>query len=88
LYYALIAPPALALARRLLFGAGAEKTVTELYAGGAPGALSDGSRRRRLATAFKRTCRVVTYPVGALLALIWRLKPDGGEYLYALARRE
>jgi SAM-dependent methyltransferase len=90
LYYGLIAPPALALARRLLFGAGAKATVTELYAAGAgaPAALSDGGRRRRLADAFKRACRVVTYPAGALLAAVWRLKPDGGEYLYALARRE
>lgn len=91
LFFAWIAPPALALARRLLFGAGAKGTITDLYAGGAPAggaasALSDKPRRQALIDALKYACRLLTYPAGAVLAAAYRLRPGSGEYLYALAR--
>jgi SAM-dependent methyltransferase len=87
----LIAPAALGLARRVLFGRKAEGTITSLYGaaatpGGVKGALADKSRRQAAVDAFKYSCRLVTYPVAALLALAFRLRPDSGEYLYCLAR--
>jgi 2-polyprenyl-3-methyl-5-hydroxy-6-metoxy-1,4-benzoquinol methylase len=90
----LIAPGAIALARRVLFGAKSEGTLSDLYSaepgapGGAKGALSDKSRRQAIVNAFKYACRIVTYPLGAVLALAYRLKKDSGEYLYCLARYE
>jgi SAM-dependent methyltransferase len=98
LYYGLIARAALAAARLVLFGPGARGTVTGLYsagsssssapapASGLKGLLADPARRRRAADLFKYACRVVTYPVGAVLALGCRLRADSGEHLYGLAR--
>ncbi len=93
LFDGLIAPWALALARRVLFGAKAEGTLTDLYsASAAPSAaapaLADKSRRQSLVNAFKYSCRVVTYPLGAVLAAAYRLRKDSGEHLYCLARYE
>jgi SAM-dependent methyltransferase len=96
LFDGLIAPHALALARRVLFGAKSEGTITALYSA-APGDTARGtkkkvffnkSRRQALVDAFKRACRIVTYPAGAVLALACRLKRNSGEYLFCLARYE
>jgi len=90
LFYRLIAPIAIGAAKRLLFGASPRETVSEHYAAraaaGAGGALADPARRRRAADLFKYACRVVTYPVGAALALVCRLRPNSGDYLFGLAR--
>ena len=92
LFYGLIAPPALALAKRLFFGRRASGTITDLYAASgteAPGAgalLADKGRRQDLVAFFKRACRLATWPLGLLLALGCRLKPGSGEDLYCLSR--
>ena len=99
LFYGLIMPPALALAKRLFFGSEAKGTITDLYAasgadaasgaaanGGVKGALADKGRRQDLVNAFKRVSRLATWPLGALLAGACRLVPGSGEYLYCLAR--
>ena len=96
LFDGLIAPGALGLARRVLFGAAAEGPITALYSSGSPEMTTSGarrlfidkSRRQALVDAFKRACRLVTYPIGAILALVYRLRKDSGEYLYCLARYE
>jgi SAM-dependent methyltransferase len=93
LFDGLIAPGALALARRALFGRGAEGSITGLYTAapsaaesGPRGFLGDKARRQALVDAFKAACRIVTYPAGLILALAYRLRKDSGEYLYCLAR--
>jgi len=92
MFFEWIAPPVLALARRLLFGREASGTLTQLYASSGPaagGGLADKSRRQRLVDAFRLACRVVTYPAGFVLALAGRvLRPGAGEHLYCLARYE
>jgi SAM-dependent methyltransferase len=89
IFSAWIAPPLVRLARRVLFGKKAEGTLSQLYAS-APGSssgLADKSRRQKLVDAFKYACRVVTAPMGLVLALIYRVfRRDSGEYLYCLAR--
>jgi SAM-dependent methyltransferase len=98
LFDGLIAPSALGLARRILFGSSSTGTLTDLYsstAAPAPGAqgavkglLAGKARRQALVDAFKLACRLITYPLGAILALAYRLKRNSGEYLYCLARYE
>lgn len=99
LFFHWIAPAALGLARRVLFGRAAGGTISSLYDAapdGAPtappaglkGFLSDPLRRRRLSDAFKRACRVLTWPLGALFSVPFRLSPGRGEHLYVLARYE
>lgn len=97
MFYGWIAPAAIAAARRVLFGPESRGTLTDLYSAGAAapsaappdglkGLLADPARRRSLAALFKYACRIVTYPLGGVLALACRLRADSGEYLYALAR--
>jgi len=97
MFYGWIAPAAVAAARRVLFGPESRGTLTGLYAAGAAvpsaappdglkGLLSDGARRRALADAFKRACRLFTYPLAALCAAACLLRKESGEYLYCLAR--
>jgi SAM-dependent methyltransferase len=90
LFYRLIAPVAIGAAKKLLFGGSSRETVSAHYASngaaGAGSALADPARRRRAADLFKYACRVVTYPVGAALALACRLRPNSGDYLFGLAR--
>ncbi len=97
MFYGLIAPSAVRAARRALFGPQSEGTLTDLYAVASPAPpdaapdglkiyLADPARRQRAANIFKYACRVLTYPVAAVLALACRLRPRSGEYLYCLAR--
>lgn len=95
LFDGLIAPGALGFARRVLFGRAAEGSISSLYStapgkeqGGAKGLFADKSRRQALVNAFKFSCRLITYPLGAILALGFRLRKDSGEYIYCLARYE
>jgi SAM-dependent methyltransferase len=94
LFDGLIAPHALAWARGVLFGREAKGAISALYkdkpemARGAKGFFVQKSRRQALVDLFKRACRIVTYPAGAVLALVYRLKRNSGEYLYCLARYE
>jgi SAM-dependent methyltransferase len=91
IFFEWIAPPLLALARRVLFG-GASGTLTELYAAVPPDgpkpALADKSRRQRLVDALRFACRAFTYPAGLALMLVYRLAGRDGEHLYCLARYE
>ncbi|UPT73990.1 MAG: hypothetical protein M0D55_19515 [Elusimicrobiota bacterium] len=87
LYFAALAP-LIAVYKRAKFGAAsAEKTVTELEAGGT-GVLSDKSRRQGIVDAVKLVVRVVTWPLATLMWAYYRLtRPFPGDSLYTLARR-
>lgn len=97
IFYGWLAPSAVSAVRRILFGPDSRGTLTDLYSAGAAapsaappdglkGFLADPSHRKAAADAFKYACRLVTYPVAAVLALACRLRPRSGEYLYCLAR--
>jgi SAM-dependent methyltransferase len=88
LFYGLIAPAAIAAVRRLAFGKEATGSLSDLYASKPDGALADKSRRQTIVDAAKTFARLLTWPLGAVLALAARLKPRSGEHLYCLARYE
>ena len=89
-FYAVM-PCVLGLAKRILFGAASEgKTITELYqTTGKAGALSDKSVRQKLVDVAKIAMRIVTWPAACVLWLYYRAtRPNPGDCLYTLARRE
>lgn len=81
--------PALALARRVLFGAKAAGSVTELYAkSGNGGALASKGARRTLFAAARAAALAAASLPAAGLCLWWRLSTkDSGPSIYASARK-
>jgi SAM-dependent methyltransferase len=98
MFFAWIAPPAVALARKILFGPEASGTLSQLYGAGQAASsavepdglkrlLADGGRRQKATNALKRACRLFTLPLGAVLSVFYRLlRPGSGEHLFVLAR--
>ncbi len=103
LFFYVLMPGLLALARGVLFGK-RKGTITELYKKTPTAAsgrfsgdwrnalrstLSDKLCRQRLVNAFKSLCAVLTYPLATVMTVYYLLKRDRcGDCLYTLARLE
>ena len=97
IFHGIISPAIIGIVKKILFGPQSTGSLTSLYekapsveSATAQGAikkyLSKASRRHAAANAFRYLSRLVTYPIGAVLALLCRFRPGTGEYLYCLAR--
>ncbi len=85
-----VMPPALAMARRLLFGAKAAssgETVTALYGKSGGGALFDKRRRQRIVDLARAGFNAGFWPAAACLKAYYRMRePRCGDCLYTAAR--
>ena len=90
LFFGFFMPRVLSLYKRVAFGkTAAGKTVTEAYAAsGGAGGLADPARRQDLVNGFKTAMKLVTYPLAAILWILYGVaRPGAGEYIFLSARR-